>query len=361
MPVTPFDHLALAHPRRNRWRLRVWREWCFLRVLGRHFAVRAIIMLAVLNGGALLFKTLGPERDMPYLKALWSAWLLIFAETPPYDFPDSLVLDLMYFVMPILGLTVIIEGIIDFALVLRDRKRSERSWCVMMASQLRNHIVLVGFGKLGYSTYLLLRRLGESVVVVERDPNNQFFEELRRDGVPLLIGDARRDVLLGDANIAHAKSIIVATNDDLANLEVALDARRINPRIRVVLRMFDQNMANKVGEGFNIHQSMSQSAVSAPAFAMSAVEPSIIHSFIVGDDLVVLQRWDVRPGGPLMGMTIADIMARHGVSIVKLRRGPSEAALFPPPATTIHEGDSLLVQGPYEVLRRLAEYATAMS
>lgn len=230
-----------------------------------------------------------------------------------------------------------------------------------MASSMRNHIVLVGLGRLGYRTFRVLSALGEPVVVIERDEAREFVEAVRRDGSPLLIADARHDETLVAANVAEARSIITCTNDDLGNLEVALDARRMNPNIRVVLRMFDQNMANKVGEGFNIHQSMSQSAVSAPAFAMSAVEPSIIHSFIVGDDLVVLQRWDVRPGGPLMGMTIADIMARHGVSIVKLRRGPSEAALFPPPATTIHEGDSLLVQGPYEVLRRLAEYATAMS
>ena len=53
----------------------------------------------------------------------------------------------MFFLIPILGLTVIIEGIIDFALMMRDRRRYERSWCIMLASSFKDHVVLVGFGR----------------------------------------------------------------------------------------------------------------------------------------------------------------------------------------------------------------------
>ena len=88
--------------------------------------------------------------------------------------------------------------------------------------------------------------------------------------------------------------IILATDDDLANLEVALDARRINPGIRVVLRMFDQNMADKIRDGFNIYTAMSQSAISAPAFATAALDRAIVNSFMVNDALIVMQRWIVR-------------------------------------------------------------------
>ncbi|PJF24743.1 MAG: hypothetical protein CUN53_16300, partial [Phototrophicales bacterium] len=56
-----------------------------------------------------------------------------------------------------------------------------------------------GFGKLGYRIFLVLRKLGEPVVVIERDAHNQFLEEVRRDGSPLLVGDARREALLAAA------------------------------------------------------------------------------------------------------------------------------------------------------------------
>jgi len=351
-----FEQLAIEQPPRFAWRMRLWRERCFLRVVWRHFSIRAAVMLIVLVGGALLFKYLGADRTVPFDKALWHTWMLIFGE-PPGDYPASRVLDVMYFLMPIIGLTVIIEGIIDFALMLRDRKRYERSWCEMMASSLRDHIVLVGFGRLGFSSYLLLRRLGEKIVIIERDSGNQFLEELRRDGTPLILGDARREALLNDANLKDAKSIIVATNDDLANLEIALDARRIKPGIRVVLRMFDQNMATKVGDGFNIKLAMSQSAVSAPTFAMPAVDSTIIHSFVVGEELIVMQHWLAREGGPLCGRTIGDIMREYNVSVVKRRSETDGRMLFPVPEDEVNAGDHLLVQAPYDVLRKLREWA----
>jgi len=358
MSTPSFEHLHLGRHPGLSFRGRVWREWCFVRVLFRHFALRSLIMIGVLFGGAAAFKYLGGDPSIRFFKAVWHTWLLIFGE-PPGDFPDSLILDILYFLMPIIGLTVILEGIIDFALMLRDRKRYERSWCEMMASSMSDHVILVGFGRLGFSTYLLLRKLRESVVVIERDSGNQFLEEVRRDGIPLFIGDARREALLLDANVKQAKSIIVATNDDLANLEIALDARRFNPEILVVLRMFDQNMASKVGEGFRIHTAMSQSAVSAPAFAMSAVDPSIVHSFIVGDDLVVLQQWTVRSEGPLEGRTVGEVMREYGVTIVKRRRGDAEPQLFPPPEAALTADDRLLVQGPYDHLRRLSDFTVA--
>ncbi|NJL18652.1 MAG: hypothetical protein HC938_17335 [Nitrospira sp.] len=42
--------------------------------------------------------------------------------------------------------------------------------------------------------------------------------------------------------------IVIATNDDMANLEVALDARRLNPKIRVLMRLYDQQIAAKIAE-----------------------------------------------------------------------------------------------------------------
>src|SRR6185436_21067444 len=98
--------------------------------------------------------------------------------------------------------------------------------------------------------------------------------------------------------VQHARSIICATNNDLTNLEVALDARRLNPKVRVILRMFDQTMADKVRDGFNIRIAMSQAALSAPTFAMAAIDASIANTFVVHDELVVMQRWTVRPQGP---------------------------------------------------------------
>ena len=352
MPTSQLESLAFRQPTVKRWKSQAWREWCFLRTVARHFRLRLLIIAVVLLVGGLLFRRFEPEKDHSLAEATYYTWSLVFGE-PPEDFPTSGVLQALFFVMPVIGLTVIIEGIVDFALLLRDRRRCERSWCTMMSSSMSNHIVLVGLGRLGFRTFHLLRRLGEEVVVIERTADNQFVEDVRRDGSPLFIADARREAVLEDANVAKAKSIILATNDDLANLEIALDARRVTPDIRVVLRMFDQNMADKIGDGFNIHIAMSQAALSAPAFATAAIEASIVNSMVVGDQLVIMQRWHVREDGPLCGKTVGDILIEHGFGVVERRSRQEAGRLFPTPDTRLLEGDEILVQGPFDKLAQM--------
>jgi len=359
LPGLHLEQLQVTQRRRHPFDSRLWREWCFARVAFRHFRVRLAIMLVILLSGGGLFLLYEPDKQHTLLEAMYYAWSLVFADAPEAFPKHSLVLQVMFFVIPVLGLTVIIEGIVDFALMLRDRRRAERSWCVTMSAALKDHIVLVGLGRLGFRIFKLLRKLGEAVVVIERDANNQFLEEVRRDGSPVLLCDARREAILSDANLAHARSIIVATNDDLANLEIALDARRIHPKIRVVLRMFDQNMADKIRDGFNIHIAMSTAALSSPTFAMAAVEPSVVGTLVVGNRLVVMQRWTVHQGGPLCGLTVGDVLTRFGFGIIERQPKIGDTRLFPPPATLLEAGDQIILQGPYEAVAELRRKAAA--
>ncbi len=351
--VIRWDQLRDVGSGRRHWRFRVLREWCFVRAAGRHLGPRVAFIAAVLIGGGLLFRQYDSHRDLSFAEAAYYTWSLVFGQAPE-RFPKETPLRVMFFLVPVLGLTVIIEGIVDFALLLRDRRRYERNWCMMMARSMSGHVVLVGFGRLGYRVFQLLRRLGEYVVVIERDANNRFLEELRRDGSPLILGDARDDVVLQQANVEAAKSVVLATDDDLANLEIALDSRRICPGIRVVLRMFDQNLADKVRDGFNIHIAMSQSMMAAPAFATAAINPSIVYSFGVGDQLVVIQRCTVRQGGPFAGKSVGQVMSEMGCGVVEVRASGQAARLFPAPDTVLNASDELLVQGPFGTLAEVA-------
>lgn len=349
MPGFHLDQLVVKLPRRSHAHSRIWRELCFWKAVLRAFGIRAGIMALVVVCGAALFVWLEPERGHTLIEAAFLTWALVFGEAPG-TFPTAPALQALMFVVPVLGLTVIIEGLVEFSLMIRDRRRMERNWCIMMAASMTNHVILVGLGRLGYLIFRLLRKLGEQVVVLENDPENQFLDDVRRDGSPLLLGDARRERMLAEANVRSARAVILATTDDLANLEIALDARRFRPDIRVILRMFDQNMANKVRDGFSIRSAMSQAAISAPTFAMAALDPDIVTSFVVQDRLVVMKHWQVAVGGPLSGKTIGEAMREFGVGVVEYAPAGGGAELFPSPDTLLRHGDRLIVQGPFEKL-----------
>lgn len=345
--------LEVRRPRGRELARRIWREWCFARSLLERLWLRLVVLGVVLVVGAILFMRLEPDGGHTFPRALFYSYSLIFGE-PPEEFPEHWALRSLFFVIPILGLTIIIEGIVETATLVRDRQRNERAWCRIMAESMHDHVILVGLGRLGYRTFTTLRQLGIPTIVLELDEKNQFLADVRREGTPLFLGDARRESLLVDANVKDARAIILATTDDLANLEVALDARKINPQIRVVLRLFDQNLADKVREGFNIHTAMSQSAISAPAFATAALERGIVSSTVIDHKLVVTVARTVVQGDGFGGVTVAEVLRRFGVQVLRVRPANSDiGVMFPDPDRMLLAGDDLLVQGFYDRVRDL--------
>lgn len=113
-----------------------------------------------------------------------------------------------------------------------------------------------------------LRRLGEDVTAIEEREKDLFVEAVREMGIPVFVGDARRDELLLAAGVPKSKAVVCATSNDLEIFEVALYAKRMNPEARVVMRMFDQRLAGKVGGALELDQSFSTSSLSAPLIAI---------------------------------------------------------------------------------------------
>lgn len=327
----------------------LWREWCFVRAVLAHRGGSFVFLAGLLLLGGLCFRSLEPERQHSFWGSLFMTWSLVFGQ-PPEAFPVSPVLRALFFLVPVVGLTVILEAIVEISLLIRDRRNRAQEWSKIMSRSMHDHVILVGLGRLGLRTFHLLRRLGVDVVVIEKDGRNQFLDEVRREGSPLLIADARREAWLEDAGVLRARSILLATTDDLANLEIALDARRLHPGIHVVLRMFDPNMAEKVREGFQIHTSLSQATLAAPAFAAAALERSVTGSQILGGALVVTQRCRLEPHAPLVGRSVGELLAGQRLGVLERRTRAGESRVLPPPDERLEAGDELLLQGRLEHL-----------
>lgn len=347
------DQLRLDTSPRRRIRERIFREWCFLIAVVRHRGASLLVLLAALVIGSEWLWPAGSEGRPAHFDRIYNAWLLVIGESPSEPLPIAWPGRVLLFLLPILGLTVIVEAIIEVSSMVRDRRSHERAWCSIMTKSMNDHVVLVGLGKLGFRTFRLLRRLGHSVAVIEQGESSPFLIHVREDGSPLFIGDARRDELLVDAGVARARSIVLATSDDMVNLEAALDARRMNPGIRVVLRMFDQRLADKVREGFNIRTAMSQSSISAPAFATAAVEPAVVGSVVLDDELIVMVRWLVRDTPAIAGSTVGSLLSDHGVAVVELTPPGGTRRLFPPPETRLARDDEVVLQGAFDSVMRL--------
>lgn len=244
--------------------------------LVREFRGALLVTGALVAVGTVLFlvtplAALGGRRPGPLLAA-YAAWMALFAEVA-FSPPDAWYLDVLHAVYPLAGLVVLGEGVVRFALLMTSRRRGEREWNRVMASTYRDHVVLCGLGHLGLRVLEELRRRGVEVVAVERDAAARFLPAARALGVPVLVADMRDDAVLEEASVRHARTIVVATSDDMANLEVALDARRMNPAIKVMVRFYDQQLAAKVQGAFGIDEAFSSAALAAPVIVDRAVTP----------------------------------------------------------------------------------------
>ncbi|HXU69760.1 MAG TPA: NAD(P)-binding protein [Polyangia bacterium] len=236
----------------------------------------ALLMMAVLVGGTLYAVTphasLGGRPPDP-LTAFYGAWMALFAQ-PILTPPERWYLDVVCGVYPLLGFGLVGEGIVRIGMLIVSKERGEKEWMTVTASTYRDHIVLCGLGHLGFRILNQLLAAKEAVVALEKDAAARFLGDAKATGAPVLVRDMQEDQALIDAGVQHARTIIIATNDDMANLEVALDARRMNPKIRVIMRLFDQRMADKFKEAALIDEAFSPAALAAPIVAEMALKPA---------------------------------------------------------------------------------------
>jgi CPA2 family monovalent cation:H+ antiporter-2 len=115
---------------------------------------------------------------------------------------------------------------------------------------LEGQVVLVGYGRVGRRIAKALDARGIPYVIAEQ--NRELVENLRREGMAAVSGDAADPAVLIQAHIAHAAMLVVATPDPLNVRQMADTARTLNPGIEIVLRTHSEDeslLLNKDGVG----------------------------------------------------------------------------------------------------------------
>lgn len=136
---------------------------------------------------------------------------------------------------------------------------------------LDGHLIVCGVGDVGVRVVENLILTGAKVVVIERDPDHRFNQRIRDLGVSLILADATLEETLILSGVKQARAIICATDSDMHNLEIGLNARALQPAIRTVLRIYDRSFAERIQKNFSFDSALSSSAIAAPVFVDAAV------------------------------------------------------------------------------------------
>ncbi len=104
---------------------------------------------------------------------------------------------------------------------------------------LQGQVVLVGFGRVGSRIAKELDARGIPYVVAEQ--NRELVEDLRKQGIAAVSGNAADPAVLIQAHIANAAMLVVATPDALNVRQMAATARALNPEIEILLRTHNED------------------------------------------------------------------------------------------------------------------------
>lgn len=306
-------------------------------------------------GGGLLYDFLSKLYNEPVNSLAESIYIVLtvtFLQPPNRDFPNHILLQLFHFIMPIIGLVVLAQGLADFGSLFFNRRSRNKEWEMAVASTLNDHIILVGLGHLGYRIAIKLHEMGESLAVIEYNADTvDTVNAIKNMGVPVIHDDATRPTVLEAANVKRARAIIMASQNDAMNLQIALKARTLNPKIQVVVRIFDDDFAHALQEQFGFI-ALSATEMAAPVFAAAAAGVDVTNPISVEGQLLSLARLTISKEAPFATKTIGYVEDNYHLNIVLHRRnGNSE--MHPTDKAQLQPGDVIAILGGPEKLNQI--------
>lgn len=346
--------------RSQRWR-KIRASWRDTLLLLRQFGWPLFFFILALVGGGLLYFALSDFAGHPVTTRTETIYLMLSLTflQPLGDFPNEWYLQIFYFLMPVIGIIILAQGLAEFGVLLFNRHARSKEWEMAVASTFNNHIVLIGLGHLGFRVMKHLHELNQDVVVIELNPNADLVAQALSLGVPVVQDNGKREQTLEAVGVAKARAIVLCTQNDSMNMQIAFKARRLNPNIRVVARIFDDDFAWTLREQFGF-QVMSATGMAGPSFAAAAAGVDITQPITVEGETFSLIRMDVAPNSYLIGRSMSEIEQKYDVSVVLLRHN-GQSDFHPSGDRCLAANDVLgILAGPSQISQLVKANETAI-
>jgi len=302
------------------------------RLVWHKFGLVFTALLAVIGIGLALLATVYSLSDALYLTLMD---LTGSALTRSQDTPAEKVAQVMLTVDGMAFIPVI-TAIVVGARLTGSVRRAPRP-----AS---GHIIVVGLGNVGTAVTGQLHDLGFDVVCVDNNPNAPGIPMARQMGLPVVIGDAFREQTLRAAHLDTCLALVSVTSLDIVNLETALTARALRDDLRIVLRLTDDDLAERLEKTTGNTISRSVPYLAAPAFATAMLEHQVLRTIDVGRHVLLIAEIRVADQAGLAGSLISDTEQDGQARVLALQTSGAAALDWSPQrGYLLAAGDRLIV------------------
>ncbi|MBD2206615.1 NAD-binding protein [Calothrix sp. FACHB-1219] len=166
---------------------------------------------------------------------------------------------------------------------------------------MKPRIIVCGLGRTGYKVFRLLRQQGAFVVGIHHKP-------IPGESAPdVIIGDLHTAATLTAAGIEQAHTLVIASSDDARNLAIMLQARVLNPHIRIINRFYNTSLAERLDQTLPNHLSMSVVGLAAPVFTFAALGNQAIGQIKLFQQTWPIQEEYIDENHPWLGHKLSEL------------------------------------------------------
>ncbi len=225
-----------------------------------------------------------------------------------------------------------------------------------MLSQLNNHTIVAGYGRLGTALVEELLAQGTPFVVLDRDPH--IVEKLQANPrVAVIRGDANEDAILRQAGVDRAHTLVCALNDDASNVFLTLTARvltrDVNPRLVIHAKVEDLSSLTKL-ERAGANFTFCPSRVLGHRIAHQILRPATTElvglSTRRGDVELAMEETLVEKMGPAKTLRDTPLWGKTDLLILAVKTEDGDLVFPPKGDMKVGPGDRVVVLGKTGVL-----------
>ena len=288
-------------------------------------------------------------RDALYM-VIVTVYTVGYNEVRPINTPALNVITIGLIVLGCTGIIFLTGALVQFFTLNQINKTLGLKRMNRQIDELKGHVVVCGFGRLGTMLARSLSASSAGFVILEEN-------EARLQGYLCIHGDATSEAALLAAGVMRANALATVLSNDAVNVFITLSARALNPHLSIVARgelsstesKLLQAGADKVVLPTHIGAERiaelilyEESARFIEGLERSHGFQRVLHNF--GMELQVVT---AAPQSPAVRMTVSAIerQAKGAFFIIQVNRRDGDVFTSPPPTTIVGEGDGVVLIG----------------
>ncbi len=322
---------------------------------GRTLANIVLFNLTVVVIATFAYMWAGWDFGDAFYMVLLTVYTVGYGEVHPIDTTYLHLVTVFLMIFGCTGMILLTGALIQFLTITQIRQILGSNRMQSEIDKLKDHVIVVGFGRIGYMLARELKAAGRKFVVLEMSEARA--SEIRENGYLCLVGDGTHEDVLKHAGIERAHTLACVLPNDAANVFITLSARALNPKIEIIARGEVPSTENKLKQA-GADKVVLPAHIGAERIAELILYPEAARRLRTSSQMQELEHslrglgleMDVvivPAEGPLTGLSIAEIeeRAHGGFFIVQVNRQSGETIASPDPALVVASGDGIVIVG----------------